>query len=123
MKEEKISELHIFYIVLLFCLMFLIESIALYCAEKYTTDKSTKLIIFAVILYGMIPLTIIPILCMGVGVGKTNIIWNVASNIYGLLIGLFIFKEVIHGTQWLGIILAFTAMFLIMYSGEEEKSH
>lgn len=98
----------------LFTILFVLESIALYCIKRHNLVSSATFIVLAMVCYSLIPLIISLILSKGHGIGTVNITWNVMSNVYGLLIGMLIFSEVINGTQWLGILLCFSGIGLIL---------
>jgi len=101
-------------IILLFTGLFIVESIALYAIKKYDIVSSGCLISIAVLCYSVVPLIVSLILSKGMGIGTVNLIWNVMSNVYGLLIGLLLFSESIYGLQWMGILFAFSGVGLII---------
>jgi drug/metabolite transporter (DMT)-like permease len=123
MKRESI-------ILIIFFILFITESIALYSIKKYYILSSSinssdlpnyKYLIISMICYGLIPILLLFLLHKSLNIGYINIIWNVMSNIYGLMIGIIIFSEVIYNTQWVGIILAFFGLFLIYYGDKKES--
>jgi drug/metabolite transporter (DMT)-like permease len=65
-------------------------------------------------LYCMIPFILYYILKTKEGIAMTNIIWNIASMIYGLFIGVILFNENILLKQKIGIILGFIGLILMI---------
>ena len=100
--------------VLLFLLILIFEFIALYMV-KYTAQDNNKLWLFiAVYCYAMIPLLLYFIIKDGKdGIAMTNILWNIASTVYGLIIGIYIFSEKVNNLQIIGGLLGMLGIILI----------
>jgi uncharacterized membrane protein len=99
-------------IYLLFFLIVLLESLALYSVKKASVDQKNYLYI-SIVCYGLIPIFIYLILRKGNMVSTTNITWNILSTLYGLFIGLVLFSEHIGNLQMYGIVLGTLGLVLI----------
>jgi len=96
------------------------ESVALYCVKKYSIDDNLhRYILLGIILYAYIPFALYKITKNGQGIAITNIIWNIASTIYGLLIGILLFDESISWEQKIGILLGFAGVFFMILKSKE----
>ncbi len=100
-------------IVILFLFLFIVESVALYNVKKYSITSEKRSFMTSLLFYTLVPFFILYLLRMSLDLGKTNLIWNVASSIYGVLIGVILFSEVIRGTQWIGVLFALMGIALI----------
>lgn len=100
----------LFWFVILLC----IEAFALYCVRKSSDSPlQLKYLMISCILYAIIPILLYIILVKTHKIGVLNCSWNVASNIYGLMIAVLIFSEVYTKRQLLGFILGFLAIMLM----------
>jgi multidrug transporter EmrE-like cation transporter len=81
------------------------EALALYFIKSYSITNSNYALMFSMILYSIIPCYLYRILRQQEDVSVINVIWNVASTFYGLLIGVLIFNEHINSYQKIGILL------------------
>lgn len=96
------------------------ESVAFYCVKKYSADNSSSYyLFFAVVLFAYIPLALYKMLDNGTSIALVNIIFNMASIIYGLLIGVLLFNESISWEQKIGIIMGFIAMILMIWHSKK----
>ena len=102
-------------IIVFFACIVVFEAIALYSVKRFSKSNETMFLIFSILSYAIIPLFFFKILKEGQGISTVNILWNVMSTVYGVLIGVLLFSEVIHGIQWIGIILGILSIFLIMW--------
>jgi len=94
------------YTILWLSIIILCEALALYYIKAYSIDnKTTHLLIFSIVLYAMIPYFLYRILKNQEEISVINVIWNVASTLYGLFIGIILFNEHISLYQKVGIIL------------------
>jgi multidrug transporter EmrE-like cation transporter len=100
---------------LLFCLIVVLECIALFFIKYAGKNKKPSFIPISVICYGLIAVVLYFIITKGENIATTNICWNILSTIYGLIIGVLIFNEKVSNLQFLGIMLGFLSFFLIFY--------
>jgi len=92
------------------------ESIALYAIKKYSIDNTHSIyLVGSIILYAAIPLFLYKILKNDMGIAIANILWNIASTLYGLLIGVILFNEGITFEQKIGATLGTAGVILIMW--------
>lgn len=103
------------YIIPWLIVMILLESFALYSVKIYSTNYDTKHILISSILYALIPITLYQIIKMGHGLAITNIMWNIASILYGLFIGLILFGEYISIQQKIGAMLGIIGISIILW--------
>ena len=47
----------------------------------------------------------------GVGIGNTK--WNIISTVLGCIVGTFLWKEELTSTQWLGVAMSLTGLYMI----------
>lgn len=96
------------------------ESVAFYCVKKYSVDNSSSFyLFFAVVLFAYIPLALYKIIDNGTSIALVNIIFNMVSMIYGLLIGVLIFNESLSFEQKIGIIIGFIAVILMIWHSKK----
>lgn len=96
------------------CIVFF-EVIALYSVKKYSQTKEWGYLATSILCYGLIPVFLYLIIKQGENVSTVNIIWNILSTIYGLVIGMLIFQEKIHSLQIYGVILGVLGLGLILW--------
>lgn len=101
--------------IVLLILLILVESFALYCVKK-SSVKNTKnpYIIYSIILYAFIPVILYFALKNNEGLAITNLVWNIASTIYGIFIGIILFNEVITNEQKIGALMGFLGLVLMI---------
>jgi multidrug transporter EmrE-like cation transporter len=90
------------------------EASAFFLAKQYSISANILTFFGAVIAYAFVVYALIQILKGGQGLGVTNCIWSIASILYGVAIGFFLFGEKLTNRQKAGIILALIATFLIL---------
>lgn len=93
----------------------ILEVIALYSVKKYSFTKEWYYLLTAIVCYGLIPIFLYLIIAQTKNVSTVNIIWNILSIIYGLLIGILIFREKIHSLQIYGLILGVLGLSMILW--------
>ena len=101
---------------LLFMCIVILEFTALYSVKKYSLHGSGYLLAICILCYALIPLFLFLILKQKQNIATVNIIWNVLSSVYGVLIGVVLFKERINLIQSLGIVLGVVGLVLIFSS-------
>jgi multidrug transporter EmrE-like cation transporter len=103
-------------LIILFTCIILTESIALYSVKKYSIDNKKIYLLLSMCMYSLIPILlyyiISPKYCKE-NISTVNIIWNILSTLYGLMIGVYIFSEHISSLQILGIILSTIGLIFI----------
>jgi drug/metabolite transporter (DMT)-like permease len=95
-------------------MIILVEATALYYVKEYSISDNSFSIIISIVAYSIIPLMLYKILKLGEGIAMTNIIWNIASTLYGLLIGVTLFSEHISFQQKIGAILGTVGTMVIL---------
>lgn len=96
-----------------FILLLCTEAFALYCVRKSSNNKHYGYLVLSCVLYTTIPLLLYLILIKTHKIAILNCSWNVASNIYGLMIGMAIFAEVYTVKQCCGVALGVVAVLLM----------
>lgn len=92
------------------------ESFALYYVKKYSINDTNNVFIYvSIILYAYIPFALYKITHNCSGIAVTNIVWNIASTIYGLIIGMLLFDENITFEQKIGISLGFLSIIFMIW--------
>lgn len=107
-------------IVLLFLAIVLLECIALYSVKRYSQRKEELFLILSVLGYSVIPILLILLIREKQNIATVNIIWNILSTVYGLMIGVLIFSEKITPLQVLGIIMGTLSLLLIFLGHSKE---
>ena len=92
------------HLLVLFTIIFLIEAVALYSIKRASvaTDGCKMSMLLAMLCYATLPL-LLYLIAKQMGIALTNAVWNVASTMYGLLIGIMLFHEVVSVRQWVGL--------------------
>jgi len=102
-------------IILLF-LLILIEAFAMYYVKKFSIESNKYwYFIGSTLLYACLPLVLYFALKNNEGLATTNIMWNIASTIYGIIIGVILFNETITYQQKIGAIIGFVGLLLMMF--------
>ena len=101
-------------VLLIIFLIVVMDIIAWWLLKKYHLSKQYCYLYLAVLVYALLPLVIIQVLKYE-GIGTTNMIWNIFSTVFVLLMGYFIFRETLSHTQLLGILFGVTAIILIAF--------
>lgn len=101
-------------------LVVLLEATALYNIKNAARDKNTWLVI-SVVCYALIPLCLFKIVKNGTGMAITNIVWNIMSSIYGIIIGVMIFKEHMTLDQKLGAGLGLISVWLMISHADKSN--
>jgi len=97
-----------------FTLILITEAIAFYYV-KYVSlhqDQSQYLII-SVVMYIATILCFYKVLALGQGLTIISILWSIASVLYSIFIGVFLFSESITHLQLIGTCLGIVAIILI----------
>jgi len=104
------------YGIVLIILLIIIESSAFYYVKKYSIDDNKYLFLtYSIILYSFIPIVLYFIFKNNGTLVITNIVWNIASIIYGIFIGVVLFNENISDKQKIGAMLGFFGLILMLY--------
>lgn len=74
-------------------------------------------IIFSLISYLLQPLIFLKALNYQ-GMAQTNLVWNLISNTFITIEGVFVFGESIKGLRWLAILMGLLSVALFAYSGD-----
>lgn len=94
-----------------------IEATALYTIKGASVNHNPVELVFSVLLYAAIPFCLYKIITekdSPLGIATVNVVWNLASTIYGLIIGVVFFAESISTNQKIGIVLGTTATLLLV---------
>ena len=96
-------------------LLIIIESLALYYVKKSSLAGEHKgtFLVSSMILYALLPLVLYSMLQIHPKISIINVLWNVLSTMYGVFIGYILFKENINSTQFIGIFLGITSIYLL----------
>ena len=101
--------------IILLTLLILVESVAMYCIKKYSIENTKhQYVIGSIILYSCLPIILYYMLTNNEGIAITNIIWNIASIIYGIFIGIVLFGEVLTKEQKIGALIGFMGLVLMI---------
>lgn len=103
-----------------FLLILVTEAMAFYCVKTAANDatKAYYLPIGVAFYIGTI-ISLYNVLKLGQGIAVVNILWSIASVLYGTLIGILIFGETITNLQLIGAALGFVAIVLICMDGNK----
>ena len=74
-------------------------------------------IVFALVCYLLQPLIFLKALNYE-GMAQTNLVWNLISNTFITIEGVFVFGESIKGLRWLAILMGLLSVALFAYSGD-----
>lgn len=74
-------------------------------------------IVFALVSYLLQPLIFLKALNYE-GMAQTNLVWNLISNTFITIEGVFVFRESIKGLRWLAILMGLLSVALFAYSGD-----
>lgn len=96
-----------------FVILLCIEATALYCVRKSSDNKKYVYLTLSCILYASIPIVLYLIISNTHKIASLNCTWNIASSIYGLIIGMLIFSEVYTVKQCLGVGLGLFSLLLM----------
>ena len=101
------------YLLFWFFLTLTAEMLMFYFVKKAKYDKEN--LVISMLLYGSIPFFLYKMLQYDDEIGILNVIWNVLSTIYGLLIGVLIFKEHVTNLQFVGAVLGIISILIILH--------
>lgn len=101
------------YLLFWFFLTLTAEMLMFYFVKKAKYDKQN--LIISIVLYGCIPFFLYKMLQYDDEIGILNVIWNILSTIYGLLIGILIFNERISNLQCWGALLGLLSIVMILH--------
>lgn len=101
-------------LIIWFLIILCVESIALYCVRKSSDNKQYNYLILSCLLYASIPILLYLILIKTHKIAILNSVWNIASTIYGLMIGILIFSEIYTIKQYMGIVMGLFSLILMM---------
>lgn len=82
-------------------MIFILESMALYSIKKASLGDGMFLMA-SIACYATIPIFLL-LIVRKIPLALTNSIWNVVSTMYGLMIGILIFGELVSVRQWIGL--------------------
>lgn len=82
------------------------------------TIPSVPGVIFSLVCYLLQPLIFLKALNYE-GMAQTNLVWNLISNTFITLEGVFVFQESIKGLRWLAIIMGLFSVALFAYSEDK----
>lgn len=74
-------------------------------------------IVFSLVCYLLQPLIFLKALNYE-GMAQTNLVWNLISNTFITVEGVFVFGESIKGLRWLAILMGLLSVALFAYSGD-----
>lgn len=100
-------------LILWFIILLCMEAFALYCVRRASNNKQYGYLALSCLMYACIPFFLYLILVKTHKVAILNCSWNIASNIYGMMIGMLIFAEVYTMRQCCGVALGITAVLLM----------
>lgn len=100
-------------IILWFIILLIIEASALYCVRRSSDNKQYGYLVLSCLFYACIPLLLYLILIKTHKIASLNCSWNVASSIYGLIIGMLIFSEIYTTRQCFGVGLGILSLLLM----------
>jgi multidrug transporter EmrE-like cation transporter len=89
-------------LILLFSTIFILEMIALYSVKRSSIGDGKLFLFASMACYATIPIFLLLII-KKIPMALTNSIWNIVSTMYGLLIGIMIFGEIVSVQQWVGL--------------------
>jgi multidrug transporter EmrE-like cation transporter len=100
--------------ILWLAVIILCEASALYFVKKYSVNNDLAyLLILSMISYAIIPIFLYKMLKNGGEISIINTIWNIASTLYGLFIGVILFGEFVTLQQKIGIVFGTIGIFLM----------
>lgn len=103
-------------IIILLILIIIAEFLALYYIKLFSLyDDHIRYILCAMIYYIIVVIIFYRILKNGQGIAMTNMIWNIASTIYGLLIGVIIFNEKLTNLQKIGATFGTLSVIMMLW--------
>jgi len=100
-------------VLLLFGLLIIIECCGLYYTKQFSLTNNYLHLGLCMLFYAIVPLILIILLKSQHSISLLNCLWNILSTIYGVAIGMFLFREHISMKQWLGIILSILAIWCL----------
>lgn len=107
-------------ILLWFAILILVEMSAMY-SIKYSTLHDDKMWMWiGIFCYAAVGFCLYHIVEIDRSIGMTNVVWNIASTMYGLLIGVLLFSETISHSQTIGIILGILGLMFIGYGNKKQ---
>lgn len=92
------------------------EATALYTIKEASVSGNISELFISAALYAAIPFCLYKIIAdktSGIGISTANLIWNLASTMYGLLIGVVLFSEKISIYQKGGLVLGVISTILL----------
>ena len=102
--------------ILLFLGIILFEFIALLLIKKSQVDPQHAFLIMSIAIacYAAVAICLYNLVKCNKSVSMSNSLWNIASTMYGLFIGLVLFQEKITPSQWFGLILGSIGIVFIL---------
>ena len=102
------------FIVWWFLTIILSEALALYFVKKFSINQNhPEYLVYSMGLYCLTVWSLSKILIYGQGIALINILWNIASSLYGIAIGVFIFGEYLTNLQLIGGVLGILSIILL----------
>ena len=96
------------------CILVFFESIAFYSLSKYNQTSKRRWLFTAMIIYGVVVVTLLTKALKYRGIGSVNFVWNCFSTVTAFLIGVMLFGEKVNNMQWIGVALAMVGLSLIL---------
>lgn len=102
--------------ILFFIGIILFEFVAILLIKKSQVDPSRIYLTMgiAITCYAVVAICLYNLIKYNKSVSISNSLWNIASTIYGLFIGLILFHEKITPSQWFGLILGSIGIVFIL---------
>ena len=102
--------------ILLFLGIILFEFIALLFIKKSQVNPQRVFLTMsiAIVCYAAVAICLYNLIKYNESVYVSNSIWNIASTMYGLFIGLVLFQEKVTPSQWFGLILGSIGIVFIL---------
>lgn len=106
-----------------FAVFVTLEFLALYAIKYSRVHQRPALVPLAMLCYALIPLFIYWVLHYpGQKIATVNLQWNLLSTLYGLFIGMLLFRERLSPRQGYGVILGLLSLVL-MFTGHDRRTH
>ena len=98
-------------------LLTVLDVLAFPIVKGVSTGLNSFWMIVPIFLYSLNPIILLRSL-QTEGLVIVNFVWNMLSSITILLVGKYIFKEVISPTKMLGVVFSLTSIFLMTFNGD-----
>ena len=98
-------------------LLTFLDLLAFPMVKSVSVGSNPLWMIVPIFLYSLNPIVLLQSLRTE-GLVIVNFVWNMLSSISILIVGKYIFKEVISPTKMLGVLCSLTSIFLMTYNGD-----